>query len=87
MGHTCHSYVPVPTVLVMNRYTIESCVCGYHVYKDIWEARVGEELSCEREIGNSMDPFAVVVVKNDVTIGHIPRRISSVCSLFLSSWS
>ena len=71
----------------MNRYTIESCAREYRVYKDIWEARVGEELSCEREIGNSMDPFVVAVVKNDVTIGHIPRRISSVCSLFLRSWS
>ena len=30
-----------------------------------------------------MDPFAVTVVKIDVTIGHIPRRISSVCLLFL----
>ena len=50
---------------------------GYHVYKDIWEARVGEGLNCEQEIGNSMDPFAVAGVKNDVTIGHniIPRRI------------
>ena len=71
----------------MNHYTIESCVHECHVHKDIWEARVGEELSCEREIGNSMDPFAVAVVKNGVTIEHIPRRISSVCSLFLRSWS
>ena len=62
-------------------------MCGYHIYKDIWEARVGEELSCEQEIGNSMDLYAVAVVKNDVTIGHIPRRISLVCSLFLRSWS
>ena len=49
-------FLLIEILKVMNRYTIESCVRGYHVYKDIWEARVGEELSCEREIGNSMDP-------------------------------
>ena len=56
---------------------------GYYVYKDIWIASVGEELPCQRENGNRADPFAVAVVKNGVTVGHIPRKISSVCSLFL----
>ena len=67
----------------MERFSIESCVRGYHVYKDIWEASIGEELPCKRENGNRADPFAVAVVKNRVTVGHIPRKISSVCSLFL----
>ena len=38
---------------------------------------------CQRENGNPADPFAVAVVKNGVTVGHIPWKISSVCSLFL----
>ena len=67
----------------MERYRVESCVRGYHVYKDIWEASIGEELPCKRENGNRADPFAVAAVKNRVTVGHIPRKISSVCSLFL----
>ena len=62
---------------------MESCVRGYHAYKDIWEASVGEELQCQREIGNRADPFAVAVIKSGQTVGHIPRRISSVCSFFL----
>ena len=53
------------------------------MYKDIWEASVGEQLPCQRENGNRADPFAVAVVKSGVTVGHIPRKISSVCSLFL----
>ena len=56
---------------------------GYHVYKDVWEAAVGEELSCERELGNHQDPFAVAVVRSTVTVGHVPKKISSVCSMFL----
>ena len=27
---------------------------GYHVYKEIWEAAVGEELQCARETDNVM---------------------------------
>ena len=37
---------------------------GYHIYKDIWEANVGEELPCQRESGNHADPFAVAVVRS-----------------------
>ena len=28
------------------------CVRGYHGYKDIWEAVIGEELACDRELDN-----------------------------------
>ena len=69
--------------LTMERFSVESCVRGYHVYKDIWIACVGEELPCQRENGNPTDPFAVAVVKSGLTVGHILRKISSVCSLFL----
>ena len=40
-----------------------------HIYKDIWEASVGEELPCQRESGNRADPFAVAVVRSGVTVG------------------
>ena len=34
------------------------------MYKDIWEnPTIGEELKCQREIGNSYDPLAVAVLK------------------------
>ena len=32
---------------------------------------------------NSKEPFAVAVVKSQVAVGHIPRKISSICSMFL----
>ena len=65
-------------------FQIEGMVRGYHYYKDIWEAVIGEELECEREHGNIHDLYAVAVKqKSGVTVGHLPKRISSVCSLFL----
>ena len=32
---------------------------------------------------NYRDPFAVAVVRSGVILGHVPRKISSVCSMFL----
>ena len=56
---------------------------GYHVYKDIWEAVLDEELPCQKELGNLVDPFAVAVIRDGVVVGHVPKKISSVCALFL----
>ena len=67
----------------MASFSVEAMVRGYHVYKDIWTAVVGEEFPCKREDGNRVDPFAVAVMRGDAVIGHVPRKISSVCSLYL----
>lgn len=67
----------------METYEKECCIRGYHVYCSIWAAAVGEELVCEREARNSTDRYAVAVKKDGTIIGHLPRKISRVCSLFL----
>ena len=64
-------------------FTVEAMIRGYHVYKDIWNSVLDEELPCQRETGNTSDPFAVGVLKDGVIVGHVPRKISSICSLFL----
>lgn len=56
---------------------------GYHIYKEVWDAEVDEELLCEREVGNRSDTFAVAVKKGAVTVGHVPQNISSICSIFI----
>ena len=56
---------------------------GYHVYKDIWTASVGEHLPCRRETTNLADRFAVAVIKGENVVGHIPRKLSNVCSIFV----
>ena len=45
-------------------YSFQVMVRGYHVYRDIWVAAVGEELSCVRETDNHQDPFAVAVARS-----------------------
>ena len=58
-------------------------MCGYHIYKTVWDAVIGEELQCERELDNVSDRYAVAVKKDGTIIGHLPRNISRTYSLFL----
>ena len=67
----------------MEACEISSCVRGYHVYRTIWDAAIGEDLMCEREPSNEHDRYAVAIKKDGVVIGHLPRKISRSCSLFL----
>ena len=60
-----------------------SCLRGYHIYKNILDAIIGEILQCERELDNDSDRYAVAVKKDGTIIGHLPRIISRACSLFL----
>ena len=62
-------------------FSVESTVQGYHEYQDVWDAPVHEVLSCEREVGNVYNTFAVAVKKDGKTVGHCPRNISAICSI------
>ena len=64
-------------------FEVESMIRGYHWYNAIWEATIGEVLPCKMELSNPEDRFAVAVCKHDITVGHVPRRISSICSSLL----
>ena len=67
---------------------VEAMIRGYHEYQSIWEAEVGENLTCIREPGNIRDPYAVAVTKpeSSTIVGHVPRKMSAICSLFLRKW-
>ena len=56
---------------------------SYHIHQEVWAAAVGKELVCEREMDNSYDLYAVAVKRMGNIIGHLPRKLSKLCSLFL----
>ena len=72
-------------VVMEERFVVETVVRGYHVYKDVWKPRLGELLQCKMEFRNIHDPYAVAVVRNDgaEVVGHVPRKISSLCYFFI----
>ena len=53
--------------------------------RDVWpNPFVGEILRCEKEERNDHDPYAVALKKSGTgTVGHVPRTISCICTLFL----
>jgi len=72
----------------MESYSIHTSVRGYHIYKDVLEAALGQLLPCQREPANIHDPYAVVGVETGVAtqiVGHVLRAISSVCYFFLGN--
>ena len=56
----------------------DTCIHGFHVYKDVWRPVIGEELRCKREKDNPRYPYAVAVTKSHTEVvgveivGHVP---------------
>ena len=67
----------------METTQISLVIRGHHIYKDVWEPIHGQILQCARERSNRFNPFAVSIVNSDEIMGHVPRRISAACALFL----
>ena len=61
-------------------FEVEAIVLGYHHYKAIWDAQVGEQLQCRRETGNPHDIYVIAILKSGVRVRHFPPKISSICS-------
>ena len=56
------------------------CIQGYHVYKAVWKAVLGESLVCEGDPKNASICYGC---EKGTMIGHLPRKVSQVCFLFL----
>ena len=50
----------------------ESCICGYHLYQNIWSHRILVKGS-----------YVVAVLKDDVVVSHLPRQLSWISSLLI----
>lgn len=63
---------------------INSYIRGYHAYKDVWSATIGEILLVKREQGNVKDPNAIAICQEDRVVGHVPRNLACRFFHFLS---
>ena len=76
------AYASLPK-LRMETFEVDSCIQGYHVFGSIWNPTTGEELNCVQERTNTEDPYAVAVIRRSAVVGHVPRKMSAACALFL----
>ena len=67
----------------MAEWEVDSCARGYHVYESVWAAAHGERIGCITEPLNANDRYAVALKKDGAVIGHLPQKISRICSLFI----
>jgi len=63
------------------RYMRSNLACKVSIFMPIFGA---QPLNCERESRNPSDLYAVAIKNGASVIGHIPRKLSAACSLFLS---
>jgi hypothetical protein len=63
----------------MADFCYDSCIRGFHVYKDVWNPVVGETLNAN----NPGDKYAVSVMKDGSIVRHVPRKISKTAAFFL----
>ena len=73
--------------VLWEKFTFESAVPGYHVYKVVWKPTIGEKLQADhidQELGNEADKFAVKVVKNNKIVGNLPRKYSRTLWYFIA---
>ena len=66
---------------VRSSFTREAMVRSNHIY--IWEVYIGEELLCQRDEENRHNPYVVAVLKSATVVGHLARKISTLCLLFI----
>ena len=74
--------------ITLNAFSIEPKIRGHHEYKFVWDNPfVAKDLLCEQEVANPHHMHAVAVKKvidgNLTVVEHVPRRIYSICSIFL----
>ena len=55
---------------------IQSYIRGYHAYMEVWTPTIGEILLVKSEPTNCQDSKAVAILKENVTVGHVPQNIA-----------
>ena len=64
---------------------------GFHVYRELWKAKLGQKLQIDQEISNIHDPFAISLgakivgkLTDNEIVGHIAREISRFYHYFIN---
>lgn len=75
----------------LKQFAFDCASRGYHVYRDVWNPRIGQKLHIEQDNANVHDPFAMAIKATQrgkliywETVGHIPREISRFCYYFVN---
>lgn len=66
---------------------MESSVRGYHAYYVDASVAIGEVRTCERDVDNVRDKYAIAVKNEDqLLVGHVPIELSKIFNRFLCDY-
>ena len=81
---------PTSSLQGFRQFEIDCASRGFHVYREIWNPRIGDKLEIEQDYGNVEDSFAIAIkakprsrIRFWETVGHIPREIVGSVTTFL----
>ena len=61
----------------MSSLLVKTAIWGYHVYRVVWEPRVGESFVVLHESGNDDDRHAMAVYRDEDPANLVPRYSKS----------
>lgn len=61
-------------------FSINVMVQGYHTY---WNSNIGENCPAREKSNNRQDHCAITMMKAGTVVGHISRKMSTLCSFFI----
>ena len=76
----------IPIVLERG-FSAACCIRGYHIYNwTQWTAEIGSILTSEPEKRSGAlveDKYAIAIISNNQTVGHVPKFLSKLTFFFL----
>ena len=66
------------------KFTFDSAVQGYHIYKVVWKLAIGKKLQADQELDNEVNKFAGKMVKNNEIVSHFPCEYSQILWYFIA---
>ena len=72
----------IPIILITS-VELGTYIKGHHVYKEIWNPKLGEELNARIEANNLVDKFALCVEKDGNIVGYLKKGVSGKTVFYL----
>ena len=74
-------------IILGREFSVACCIRGYHIYNWAqWTAEIGSILTSEPEKRPSAlveDRYAIAIISNNQTVGHVPKFLSKLTFFFL----
>ena len=74
-------------IILAREFSAVCCIRGYHIYNwTQWTAEIGSILTSkpEKRLGALVeDKYAIAIISNSQTVGHVPKFLSKLTFFFL----